>query len=86
MPTFASGAVQENASQQRHVLQAAKAAGLSDKITVAAAQQVLSSDDPAACLARMAAAPIPAADVFVSEPFYSSLESLPPWSQLRSAA
>ena len=76
--------MQESARQQRHVLQAAKAAGLSDKIVVADAQQVLGCDDPAACLTAMAAAPVPAADVFLSEPFYFSLESLPPWSHLRS--
>lgn len=78
-------ALQENASQQRHLLQAAHAAGLSDKITVADAQQVLDCDDPAACLADMTAAPAPAADVFLSEPFYAALESCPPWSQLRCA-
>ena len=76
--------MQEHARQQRHVLQAAKAAGLSNKLSVADAQQVLGCDDPAACLTALAAAPAPAADVFLSEPFYSSLESLPPWSQLRS--
>ena len=76
--------MQESARQQRKVLQAAKAAGLSDKITVADAQQVLACDHPAVCLTEMAAAPVPAADVFLSEPFYSSLESLPPWSHLRS--
>lgn len=64
-------------------MQAAQAAGVSDKITVADAGQVLGCDNPAACLTEMAAAPVPAADVFVSEPFYSSLESLPPWSHLR---
>ena len=76
--------MQEHARQQRHVLQAAKAAGLSNKLSVADAQQVLGCDHPAACLTALAAAPAPAADVFLSEPFYSSLESLPPWSQLRS--
>ena len=75
--------MQENASQKRHVVQLARAAGLSEKITVADAGQVLGCDDPAACLTETAAAPVPAADVFLSEPFYSSLESLPPWSQLR---
>ena len=75
--------MQENATQKRHVVQAACAAGLSEKITVADAGQVLGCDDPAACLTEMAAASVPAADVFLSEPFYSSLESLPPWSQLR---
>ncbi|KAL3150295.1 Protein arginine N-methyltransferase 7 [Trebouxia sp. C0010 RCD-2024] len=76
--------LQENASQQRYVLQAAQAAGLSDKIAVADAQQVLGCDDPAACLAELTAAPAPAADVFLSEPFYAALESWPPWFQLRS--
>ena len=78
--------VQEHARQQRQVVQAAKAAGLSHKITVADAQQVLGCADPAACLTENAAAPVPPADVFLSEPFYSSLESLPPWSQLRSSS
>ena len=78
--------MQEHARQQRHVLQAAKAAGFSDKIIVADTQQVLGCDDSAACLTQMAAAPVPAADMFLSEPFYSSLESLPPWLQLRSSS
>lgn len=76
-------AVQENASQQRHIVQAAQAAGLLDKITVADAQEVLRCDNPAERLAEITAAPVPAADVFLSEPFYASLESLPPWTQLR---
>ena len=75
--------MQENASQQRHVLQAARDAGLLDKLVVADAQEVLHSDDPAAHLAEIAAGPVLAADVFVSEPFYASLQSLPPWAQLR---
>ena len=76
-------AVQENTSQQRHILQTAQAAGLLDKITVADAQEVLHCEDPAERLAEIAAAPVPAADVFLSEPFYTSLQSLPPWTQLR---
>ena len=75
--------IQENAAQQRHVLQAAKAAGLLYKITVAIAPQLFGSPDPAALLADLTAAPVVPADVFLSEPWYSSLESLPPWSSLR---
>ena len=75
--------VQENAAQQRHVLQAAKAAGLLHKVTVAIAPQLFDSPDPAALLADMTAAPVVLADVLLSEPCYTSLESLPPWSNLR---
>lgn len=75
--------MQERGSQQRHLLQEAKAAGLLHKLTVADAQHVLAGEEPAASLAEVTAGPPVAADVFLSEPFYASLESLPPWSQLR---
>ena len=77
--------MQENAAQQRHVLQAAKAAGLLHKVTAVIAQQLLSSSDSAALLADLTAAPVAPANVFLSEPWYSTLESLPPWSNLRSS-
>ncbi len=75
--------MQESAAQQRVTLQAAKAAGLLHKVTVADAQQVLDSGNPASLLAELTAAPVTPANVFLSEPYYSLLESLPPWSQLR---
>ena len=75
--------MQESAAQQRVTLQAAKAAGLLHKVTVADARQVLDSGNPASLLAEMTAAPVTPANVFLSEPYYSLLESLPPWSQLR---
>lgn len=74
---------QESAGQQRDTLQAAKAAGLLHKVTVADARQVLDSGNPAGLLAELTAAPVTPANVFLSEPYYSLLESLPPWSQLR---
>ena len=75
--------MQESAAQQRDTLQAAKAAGLLHKVTVADARQVLDSGNPAGLLAELTAAPVTPAIVFLSEPYYSLLESLPPWSQLR---
>ncbi len=75
--------MQESAAQQRDTLQAAKAAGLLHKVTVADAQQVLDSGNPARLLSELTAAPVTPANVFLSEPYYSLLESLPPWSQLR---
>ena len=75
--------VQETTGQQRRTLQAARAAQLLHKVTVADGQQVLGSEEPAALLAELSAGPVTAADVFLSEPFYASLESLPPWSHCR---
>ena len=78
--------LQEIAAQQRALLRAASKAGLLHKVTVADAQQVLDHAQPAQLLQELAAGPVPAADVFLSEPFYASLESLPPTTQLRWAS
>ena len=75
--------MQESAAQQQALLQAAAAAGLLDKLSVADAQQVLDHEQPAQLLQELTAGPVPAAEVFLTEPFYASLESQPPWTQLR---
>lgn len=78
--------LQETGAQQQALLQAASKAGLLHKLTVADAQQILDHAQPAQLLQELAAGPVPAADVFLTEPFYASLESLPPTTQLRCIA
>lgn len=75
--------LQETAAQQQALLQAARKAGLLHKLTVADAQQVLDHDQPIQLLQGLTAGPVPAADVFLTEPYYALLESMPPWTQLR---